>query len=82
MDSLPTIIISFNNCVSAARLLRGAEFSRRHPEVAQSFNAIAGTQLLIVGRRFGEEWRLSLSGTGLGAMRTSSGEAPVASRQP
>ena len=58
MESHTTVIIPFDDRVIFVSLLHRAEFSSRLPEVAQTLNAISGTQFLVGGRGLGERWLL------------------------
>ena len=55
-ESHTTIIIPFDDCVIFVRLLHCAKISSGHSEVAQTFDAISGSQFLAGGRGFGERW--------------------------
>jgi hypothetical protein len=69
MEPDMTGIIPFDDCVILVRLRNSTEFSTRLSEVAQTLDAIAGIQVLFVGRWPGEAWLL-------GAVRVS-GRAEV-----
>jgi len=59
VDSHTTVIIPFDNRVVFVSSLNCSEFSRRLSEVAQTLDAISGTQFLDGGRGLGERWLLS-----------------------
>ena len=54
MESHTTVIIPFDDRVIFVSLLNCAEFSSRLSEVAQTLDAISGTQFLVGSRRLGE----------------------------
>ena len=56
MESYPTVIIPFDDRVIFVRSFNCAEFSIRLSEVAQTLDAISGTQFRAGGRGFGERW--------------------------
>jgi hypothetical protein len=56
VESLTTVIIPLDDRVFCVRLLNCAEFSSRRSEVAQTFDAIFGSQFLVGGRGLGERW--------------------------
>jgi hypothetical protein len=58
MESHATVIIPLDDRVLFVSLLNCAEFSGRLPEVAQTLDAISGSQLLAGGGGFGERWSL------------------------
>jgi hypothetical protein len=58
VESRATIIIPFHDRVIFVSLLHCAEFSGRLSEVAQTLDAISGTQFLVGGRGLGERWLL------------------------
>jgi len=56
VDSHTTVIIPFDDRVIFVGSLHCAEFSRRFSEVAQTLDAISGSQLLAGGRGIGKGW--------------------------
>ena len=58
MDSYSTVIIPLNDCVLVVSSLNSAEFSIGLSEVAQTLDAISGTQVLIGRGRRPERWSL------------------------
>ena len=58
MESRTTAIIPFDDRVIFIRLLNCAEFPSRLSEVAQTLDAISGSQFLVGGRGSGEAWLL------------------------
>jgi hypothetical protein len=58
MDSHSTVIIPLDDCVLFVSSFNGSEFPIRLSEVAQTLDAITGSQLLVRGGRLGERWSL------------------------
>jgi hypothetical protein len=58
VDPYTTVIIPLDDRVLVVSLLNCAEFSIRLSEVAQTLDAISGSQLLAGGRGLGERWSL------------------------
>jgi hypothetical protein len=58
VESYTTVIIPLDDRVILVSLLNCAEFSSRLSEVAQTLDAISGTQFLVGGRRLDERWLL------------------------
>ena len=58
MQSHATVIIPVDDCVLVVSSLNCAEFSIGLSEVAQTFDAISGTQFLAGGGGLGERWPL------------------------
>jgi hypothetical protein len=58
VESHTAVIIPFDDRVIVVSLLNCAQFSSRLSEVAQTLDAISGSQLLAVGRGLGERWPL------------------------
>ena len=58
VESLTAVIIPLDDRVIFVSLLNCAEFSSRLSEVAQTLDAISGTQFLVAGRGVGETWFL------------------------
>ena len=58
VESYTTVIIPFDDGVIFVCLLNRAEFSIRLSEVAQTLDAISGSQLLTGGGGLGERWSL------------------------
>jgi hypothetical protein len=58
VDSYSTVIIPLDDRVLVVSSLNCAEFSIRLSEVAQTLDAISGTQLLAGGGGLGERWSL------------------------
>jgi hypothetical protein len=58
VDSHTTVIIPLDDRVIFVSSLNCAEFSIRLSEVAQTLDAISGSQLLARGGRLGERWSL------------------------
>jgi len=58
VESRTTAIIPFDDRVIFIRLLNCAEFPSRLSEVAQTLDAISGSQFLVGGRGPGEAWLL------------------------
>jgi hypothetical protein len=58
VKSHTTVVIPFDERVILVNLPNYAEFSHRHSEVAQSLDAISGTQFLASAGRFDKRWLL------------------------
>jgi hypothetical protein len=58
VESHTTVIIPLDDRVLFVCSLNGAEFSGRLSEVAQTLDAISGTQFLVGCRGLGERWPL------------------------
>ena len=58
VNSYTTVVIPFDDRVIFVNLPNCAEFSRRYSEVAQSLDAISGTQFLASAGRFDQRWLL------------------------
>ena len=58
MDSHSTVIIPLDDRVLFVSSLNCAEFPIRLSEVAQTLDAISGSQFLVRGGRLGERWSL------------------------
>jgi len=58
MDSHSTVIIPLDDRVLFVGSFNGAEFPIRLSEVAQTLDAIPGSQFLVRGARLGERWSL------------------------
>jgi hypothetical protein len=58
VDSHTTVVIPLDDRVLLVGSLNGAEFSRWLSEVAQTLDAISGSQLLAGPRGLGERWSL------------------------
>ena len=58
LESLTTGIIPFDDRVIFVCLLNCTEFTSRPSEVAQTFDAISGIQVLVVCGRLGKAWLL------------------------
>ena len=56
MDSHSTVIIPLDDRVIFVRSFNCAEFSIRLSEIAQTLDAISGTQFRACGRGFCERW--------------------------
>jgi hypothetical protein len=56
VDPHTTVIIPFDDGVIFIRLLNGAEFSSRLPEVAQTLDSISWIKFLAGGSQLGERW--------------------------
>jgi hypothetical protein len=62
VDPYTTVIIPLDDRVIFVGLLNCAEFSIRLSEVAQTLDAISGSQLLAGGGGLGERWSLGAVG--------------------
>jgi hypothetical protein len=58
MDSHSAVIIPLDDCVLFVSPFNGAEFPIRLSEVAQTFDAISGSQFLARDGRLRERWSL------------------------
>jgi hypothetical protein len=58
VNSYTTVVIPFDERVIFINLPNCAKFSRWHSEVAQTLDAISGTQLLSGGGGFDKRWLL------------------------
>jgi hypothetical protein len=58
VESHTTVIIPLDDRVIFVSLLNCAEFSSWFSEVAQTLDAISGTQFLVGGRGLGDSWLL------------------------
>jgi len=62
VESHTTVIIPLDDRVIFVSLLNCAEFSSRLSEVAQTLDAISGSQFLVGGRGLDERWLLGTVG--------------------
>jgi hypothetical protein len=58
MESHTAVIVPFDDRVIFVSLLNCTEFSSRLSEVAQTLDAISGSQFLVGGSGLGEWWSL------------------------
>jgi hypothetical protein len=58
VNSYTTVVIPFDERVIFIHLPNCAKFSRRYSEVAQTLDAISGTQFLASAGRFDKRWLL------------------------
>jgi hypothetical protein len=58
VDSHTTVVIPLDDGVIFVNLPNCAEFPRRYSEVAQTLDAISGTQFLASAGRFNKRWLL------------------------
>ena len=56
MNSYTAVVIPFDERVIFINLPNCAKFSSRHSEIAQTFDAISGTQILASAGRVDKRW--------------------------